>query len=58
MNYDTINRHKVFISYYHEDDQGYKDALLDWNADYRLFEDYSVHENEIDDTGLASEQDP
>ena len=58
-----IPRHKVFISYYHQDDQRYKDHLINmqelnpqtcqWQS---IFEDYSVHENEIDDTGLTSEQ--
>lgn len=59
----SIPRHKVFISYYHKDDQLYKNQLivmkeLDYSTwQYRsIFEDYSVHENEIDDTGLTSEQ--
>lgn len=58
-----IPRHKVFISYYHKDDQQYKDYLINmqelntqtWQRQ-SIFEDYSVHENEIDDTGLTSEQ--
>lgn len=58
-----IPRHKVFISYYHKDDQQYKDCLINmqelnpqtWQLQ-SIFEDYSVHENEIDDTGLTSEQ--
>ena len=58
-----IPRHKVFISYYHQDDQAYKDYLINmqeinpqtWQQQ-SIFEDYSVHENEIDDTGLTSEQ--
>lgn len=59
----NIPRHKVFISYYHKDDQQYKDYLInmqEWNSQtcqyQSIFEDYSVHENEIDDTGLTSEQ--
>lgn len=59
----SIDRHKVFISYYHKDDQAYKNQLinmteLDFATKCRqsIFEDYSVHENEIDDTGLNSEQ--
>lgn len=56
-------RHKVFISYYHHDDQIYKDILINmqelnpetWQLQ-SIFEDCSVHENEIDDTGLTSEQ--
>ena len=56
-------RHKVFISYYHHDDQIYKDILINmqelnpetWQLQ-SIFEDCSLHENEIDDTGLTSEQ--
>lgn len=48
-------KHKVFISYYHHDDQFYKDELLRQNSAFNLFEDYSVHENEIDDTGKNDE---
>lgn len=58
-----IPRHKVFISYYHYDDQYYKNKLISFNEinpntwqQQSIFEDYSVHENEIDDTGLSSEQ--
>ncbi len=58
-----VPRHKVFISYYHHDDQIYKDILINMqelNPDtwqlQSIFEDCSVHENEIDDTGLTSEQ--
>ena len=59
----SIDRHRVFISYYHKDDQAYKNQLINMTefdfATMRrqsIFEDYSVHENEIDDTGLNSEQ--
>lgn len=59
----NIPRHKVFISYYHNDDQAYKDYLInmkEYNPQTKqyqsIFDDYSVHENEIDDTGLTSEQ--
>ena len=58
-----ISRHKVFISYYHEDDQYYKDELIKmkfYNADKlsmeSIFEDYSVNDGDIDDTNLTSEQ--
>lgn len=58
-----IPRHKVFISYYHHDDQAYKDYLINMQEynpqtwQYQsIFDDYSVHENEIDDTGLTAEQ--
>jgi hypothetical protein len=59
----NIARHRVFISYYHYDDQRYKDYLIkmqEFNIEtmqmQSIFEDFSVHENEIDDTGLSSEQ--
>ena len=58
----NVPRHKVFISYYHADDQYYKNNLINMREyDYygniqSIFEDYSVHENEIDDTGLSSER--
>lgn len=59
----NIARHRVFISYYHHDDQRYKDYLIkmqEFNIEtmqmQSIFEDFSVHENEIDDTGLYSEQ--
>ncbi len=62
MSYE-IPRHKVFISYYHADDQYYKNKLIEmkeinfsimeWQS---VFEDYSVHEDEIDDTGMTDEQ--
>lgn len=57
-----IPRHKVFISYYHQDDQYYKDRLISMKevnqngVSQSIFDDYSVHEDEIDDTGLSSEQ--
>lgn len=59
----NIPRHKVFISYYHEDDQEYKNELINmcefdkdlWQM-VSIFEDYSVHEDEIDDNGMTDEQ--
>jgi hypothetical protein len=55
---ERIPRHKVFISYYHADDQRYKDELLRQNevSGDAIFLDWSVHEDEIDDTYLTSEQ--
>lgn len=57
-----IPRHKVFISYYHQDDQRYKNHLIqlvEFNNDTGLyqyiFDDYSVRENDIDDTGMSDE---
>lgn len=42
-----IPRHKVFISYYHKDDQQYKDYLInmqEWNSQtwqlQSIFDDY------------------
>lgn len=59
----NIPKHKVFISYYHRDDQVYKDHLInmtEWDSNkcqfVSIFDDYSVHENEIDDTGMTDEQ--
>ena len=58
---NNIKRHKVFISYYHADDQFYKNQLINMKEyingnPQSIFEDCSVHENEIDDTGLTSER--
>lgn len=59
---NNIPRHKVFISYYHDDDQFYKNQLINmkeynYNGYFQsIFEDCSVHENEIDDIGLSPEQ--
>lgn len=52
-----INRHKVFISYYHKDDQLYKDVIIEnWNKIYNLFDDYSVNDGDIDDTYLTDDE--
>ena len=59
---NDIPRHKVFISYYHADDQYYKNYLIGMKEytscfGYQsIFDDYSVHENDVDDTGLNDEQ--
>lgn len=60
---NNINRHKVFISYYHADDQEYKDKLVNAkyydcdNHEYRnIFDDWSVADGDIDDTELSDEQ--
>ena len=59
----SINRHRVFISYYHDDDQSYKNALS--NMKYlnneklsfeSIFEDFSVGNGDINDTYLSDEQ--
>lgn len=51
-----MKKHKVFISYYHKDDQEYKNELLWQNKLYDLFDDFSVHENEIDSTGMTTDR--
>lgn len=58
-----VNRHRVFISYYHDDDQYYKDKLIEmkyYNPDTftyeSIFEDYSVNDGDIDDSTLTAEQ--
>lgn len=51
-----MDKHKVFISYYHDDDQIYKDYLCDnLNFDSELFVDYSVRDGDIDDTNKSDE---
>lgn len=47
---------KVFISYYHKDDQGYKDELATLNKTYRMFIDNSVDTGDIDDEEMTDEQ--
>lgn len=56
------SRHKVFISYYHKDDQKYKDELV--RKKYydvskmkfeNIFEDCSVSDGDIDDANMTSE---
>lgn len=56
--HDIISRHKVFISYFHADDQWYKNELLRQNEalERDIFLDWSVHEDEIDDTDITSER--
>lgn len=43
-------KHKVFISYHHRNDQAYKQALLDLNDKYGVFIDASVDTGDIDDS--------
>ncbi|HAU87165.1 MAG TPA: hypothetical protein DCW90_17265 [Lachnospiraceae bacterium] len=50
-----MKKHKVFISYYHKDDQHYKDELLELNKKYDIFDNYSVPENDVDDRGKTRE---
>ena len=42
-------KHKVFISYHHADDQTYKQALLELNRRFGVFLDGSVDTGDIDD---------
>ena len=41
--------HRVFISFYHHDDQHYKDALVKWAEENEVFIDGSVDTGDIDD---------
>jgi len=45
----VASKHKVFISYYHDADQEYKDALLRMNSQHDIFIDASVDTGDIDD---------
>ena len=47
-------RHKVFISYYHEDDQPYKNRLVQALASQSV--DKSVSQGDIDDEGLPLDE--
>lgn len=42
-------KHKVFISYHHDNDQEFKDNLAQWGDSAQIFEDYSVHCGDIPD---------
>ena len=48
------DKHKVFISYHHANDQAWKEALLRDNDTYGIFIDASVDSGDIDD-GLDDE---
>ena len=54
MTESKIPRHKVFISYYHADDQEYKDRLI--QALDTKFVDKSVSQGDIHDEGLALDE--
>lgn len=41
--------HRVFVSFYHRDDQNYKDALVEWAKKYEVFIDGSVETGDIPD---------
>ena len=44
-----MNKHKVFISYHHANDQSYKNYLESLNEDYDIFINKSVAIDDIDD---------
>ena len=48
--------HRVFISYYHKDDEDYRKQLEKWNSNNRLFENMSVGSGDIDDRYMTDEQ--
>lgn len=48
-------KHKVFVSYYHADDQGYREALRAMNLRYGLFHDWSVDTGGVDE-GLPDQR--
>jgi hypothetical protein len=41
--------HDVFISYHHDNDEDYKEKLLDLNSMHYIFRDYSVDTGDIDE---------
>lgn len=43
------DKHKVFISYHHDNDQAYKEALSQLNQKHCLFLDWSVDTGDIDE---------
>ena len=45
-----LTKRKVFISYYHADDQRYKEALCRWNEQHEIFIDKSVDTGDIDES--------
>ena len=47
---------KVFISFYHDDDQRFKDELIRLNDEYHMFIDNSVDTGDIDDSQMTDEQ--
>ncbi len=51
---NSLPRHKVFISYYHEDDQEYKNRLV--QALESKFVDKSVSQGDIHDEGLPLDE--
>lgn len=50
-----MTKHKVFISYHHDNDQWAKEKLLELNREYDIFIDGSVDTGDISD-GLSDEE--
>lgn len=48
-------KHRVFISYYHRDDQRYKNGLINWNNEKKCFDDESVEIGDINDSYMTDE---
>ncbi len=42
--------HKVFLSYHHDNDQRYKEFLVDMAREYGIFIDKSVDTGDVDDS--------
>jgi hypothetical protein len=54
---DNISKHKVFISYHHANDEGYKKEFVKLFSEILDgFIDNSVWDGDIDDTNLSAEQ--
>ena len=49
MNNEARPKRRVFISYHHRNDQFYKQSLLDFNTEHRIFIDASVDTGDIDE---------
>lgn len=49
MSNEARPKRKVFISYHHRNDQFYKQSLLDFNAEHKIFIDASVDTGDIDE---------
>lgn len=45
----TSDRHRVFVSYHHANDQGYKESLVNWGVANNIFIDLSVDTGDISD---------
>ena len=45
----AIEKHKVFVSYHHGNDRGYKDSLTSFSDKYGIFIDSSVDTGDIDE---------